>query len=69
MHMAQEVKALRWSVLLPTLLLIWAVIAFFQEGNAWKENRERIHELRHSAPAGDATGAIDEAPDTYRLPG
>lgn len=69
MHMAHEVRTLRWSVLLPTLLLIWAVIAFFQEGNAWKENRERIDELRHAAPAGDATGAVDTAPDTYRLPG
>ncbi len=69
MHMAHEVKSLRWSVLLPTLLLVWAIIAFFQEGNSWKERRERVHELHHSAPTGDATGAVDEAPDTYRLPG
>ncbi|RME11795.1 MAG: hypothetical protein D6816_01680 [Bacteroidetes bacterium] len=69
MHMAHEVKALRWSVLLPTLLLVWAIIAFFQEGNSWKERRERIQELHNAPPAGDATGAIDEAPDTYRLPG
>lgn len=40
MHMRYEVKALAWAVLLPMSLLIWAVIAFFQEGNAWKKNRE-----------------------------
>ncbi len=45
MHMAYEVRGLRWTVLLPTLLLVWAVIAFFQEGSAWKGARERIKEL------------------------
>ena len=35
MHMGYEVKGLRVSVLLPTALLIWAIIAFFQEGNSW----------------------------------
>ena len=29
MHMRHEVKGLRFSVLLPMLLLVWAVIAFF----------------------------------------
>lgn len=29
MHMAYEVKGLALSVLLPTLLLVWALIAFF----------------------------------------
>lgn len=45
MHMAYEVKGLRWSVLLPTLLLVWAIIAFFQEGNSWKERREQVEEF------------------------
>lgn len=40
MHMAHEAKGLAWTVLLPTILLVWAVIAFFQEGNSWKERRE-----------------------------
>lgn len=39
MHMKHEVRGLAWSVLLPTSLLIWAVIAFFQEGNSWKVRR------------------------------
>ena len=44
MHMAYEVKGLAMSVLLPTLLLIWAVIAFFQEGNSWKERRDNVND-------------------------
>ena len=40
MHMKYEVKGLAWSVLLPTTLLVWAVIAFFQEGNSWKVRRQ-----------------------------
>ncbi|MEM1218667.1 MAG: cytochrome C oxidase subunit IV family protein [Bacteroidota bacterium] len=43
MHMRYEVKGLAMSVLLPTLLLVWAVIAFFQEGNSWGERRELIN--------------------------
>lgn len=42
MHMRYEVKGLALTVLLPTTLLIWAIVAFFQEGNSWKERRELI---------------------------
>jgi cytochrome c oxidase subunit IV len=44
MHMRYEVKGLAMSVLLPTVLLIWAIIAFFQEGNAWKSRRQQVNE-------------------------
>ena len=44
MHMAYEAKSLALTVLLPTTLLIWAVIAFFQEGNSWKKRRENVKE-------------------------
>ena len=44
MHMAHEVPGLRMSVLLPTALLIWGMIDFFQEGSAWGERREVIKE-------------------------
>lgn len=44
MHMRYEVKGLARSVLLPTILLIWAIIAFFQEGSSWGERRELIKE-------------------------
>jgi cytochrome c oxidase subunit IV len=42
MHMAHEVKGLAMSVLLPCLLLVWAVIAFFNEGNSWHTRRDLI---------------------------
>ncbi len=64
MHLAYEVKALRWSVLLPTLLLVWAIIAFFQEGNAWKNSRERIQK-QDSEGYKPASGYI-EREDTCR---
>ncbi len=44
MHMGHEVRSLRLSVLLPMLLLVWAVIAFFNEGSAWGNNRSKIEE-------------------------
>ncbi len=42
MHMAHEVPGLRMSVLLPVFLLLWGMIAFFQEGGAWGERRAVI---------------------------
>ena len=44
MHMGSEVKGLRMTVLLPTLLLVWAVVAFFQEGGSWKTRRDVIQQ-------------------------
>ena len=45
MHLKYEVKTLARAVLLPTTLLIWAIIAFLQEGNAWKNFREKVEFL------------------------
>lgn len=42
MHMRYEAKSLAMTVLLPTILLLWAIIAFFQEGDSWKGRREQI---------------------------
>lgn len=64
MHMAYEVRGLVWSVLLPTGLLVWAIIAFFQEGNSWGERRELIRE-KNELPLKDAA----PKPQGYRLPG
>lgn len=44
MHMRYEVRGLAMSVLLPTLLLVWAIIAFMQEGDSWGNRREQIEE-------------------------
>lgn len=52
MHMRYEVKGLAVSVLLPCALLIWAIIAFFQEGTSWKNRRELIKE-KDELPAKD----------------
>jgi cytochrome c oxidase subunit IV len=45
MHMKYEVRGLVMSVILPTFLLIWAIIAFLQEGWSWGERREQIKEF------------------------
>ncbi len=44
MHMKYELKGLMRSVLLPTALLIWAIIAFFMEGDFWRTSRAAITE-------------------------
>ncbi|RMF32048.1 MAG: hypothetical protein D6765_00870 [Bacteroidetes bacterium] len=64
MHMAYEVRGLRWSVLLPTLLLIWAIIAFFQEGDSWKKRRQQIQEKNKEEV--EPTGFQAPDPDVYR---
>ncbi|MEM9527218.1 MAG: cytochrome C oxidase subunit IV family protein [Bacteroidota bacterium] len=59
MHMAYEVKGLAMTVLLPVILLLWAVIAFFYEGDAWKGNRETIQDRdRLEAMPGDDVGMV-----------
>ncbi|MBX2872829.1 MAG: cytochrome C oxidase subunit IV family protein [Saprospiraceae bacterium] len=63
MHMRYEVKGLALSVLLPTLLLIWAIIAFFQEGDSWKNRRDQIQE-KNAEPV-DAQGMLPD--DVYLL--
>lgn len=55
MHLGFEVKSLRLSVLLPVSLLIWAIIAFLQEGYSWGERRhdlskQKIEMTRQTPP-------------------
>lgn len=62
MHMAYEVRGLAMTVLLPTVLLVWAVVAFFYEGDAWKGNRETVDERnRMEAPTGFDVEMIKES--------
>ena len=42
MHMKYEVPGLVKTVLLPTLLLVWAIIAFSYEGRDWQTRRTLI---------------------------
>jgi cytochrome c oxidase subunit IV len=60
MHMGHEVDGLRKSVLLPMLLLVWAVIAFFSEGAYWGERRNQIDRFnKEDATKKPATGSLD----------
>lgn len=52
MHMRYEVPGLVRSVLLPTALLVWGIIAFFQEGAAWGQRRELIEKKNHEMVEG-----------------
>lgn len=65
MHMAGEMRGLVLSVLMPTTLLIWAIIAFFQEGGQWGSAREQIKEKNEEVVQPGATGK----PSGYLLPG
>lgn len=39
MHLGDENKSFRLTVLIPLALFTWFIIAFLYEGGAWKENR------------------------------
>ncbi len=65
MHMAYEIRGLVLSVLLPTTLLIWAIIAFFQEGNSWGARREQIKEKNEEM----VRPAPTSQPQGYLIPG
>ena len=41
MHLGHETKGMAASVVLPTLLLVWAIIAFLWEGDYWKSARDQ----------------------------
>ena len=45
MHMKYEVPGLVKTVLLPTMLLVWAVIAFLAEGNYWNNLRGNVKNI------------------------
>ncbi len=45
MHMKYEMPGMVKSVLVPTVLLIWALIAFFTEGKSWKEWRAHTKDV------------------------
>lgn len=64
MHLGHEVRGMRWSVLLPCLLLVWAIIAFIQEGSSWGKRRTQIKEKNEleASPTGD----IQYDEETYK---
>ena len=70
MHMGYEVKGLAMSVLLPTFLLLWALIAFFNEGDAWRKEREKIeYKNELPVPGDEEVGSLLPTQGDYVLPG
>lgn len=71
MHMGFEMRGLALSVLLPMLLLVWAIIAFFQEGNSWGKSRQQIKEKNMEttapAPAPKKEGLLILGPSDFNL--
>ena len=57
MHMKYEMPSLVRSVLLPTFLLVWAIIAFLMEGKYWNNSRSGIAEKNEQ-------GLSQESPPT-----
>lgn len=51
MHLGHETRGMAFSVVLPTLLLVWAIIAFLWEGDAWRNNRKNVDDKEKAAPA------------------
>lgn len=49
MHMKYEVPSLVKSVLFPTFLLVWAIIAFLYEGSDWGDRRDLIKEKNEAS--------------------
>ena len=45
MHMKYEISGMVKSVLLPMLLLVWGMIAFFWEGSDWGRRRGQIQDF------------------------
>lgn len=67
MHMKYEVPGLVKTVLLPTLLLVWAVIAFAWEGSDWQKRRSFIKEKnQEESNSVRSTGYIDDG-TTYEI--
>ena len=66
MHMKYEVPGLAKSVLLPTLLLVWGVIAFIQEGGSWRHRREQIQEKNKENMAAPKPTGLNTVPENTK---
>ncbi len=56
MHLGHETRGMAASVVLPTLLLVWGIIAFLWEGDAWRTNRNKVDDKNKLAPNAVAPG-------------
>ena len=60
MHMKYEIKGLMLTVLMPMLLLVWAIIAFLQEADSWGARRVQIDTF-NAIPGVAAPAVVDTA--------
>jgi hypothetical protein len=61
MHLGGEVRSMAMSIVLPMLLLVWAVIAFLWQGEAVRDSRNYVNggdplEEKVVTPANDNLG-------------
>ena len=68
MHMAHELKGMAMSVLMPMLLLVWGVIAFFQEGGSWGARRAQIQKFDAKTVKPAAPKPASTSDNTKQLP-
>lgn len=59
MHLGHEVPGMLKSVLLPVLLLVWAIIAFFWEGNDWNKRRTLIEDANKKEIGANTPSSVD----------
>ena len=72
MHLGAEVRAMAMSVVLPMLLLVWAVIAFLWEGESARDNRNYVNGgdpliEQTDSNVGDKESYLRECNDPYSL--
>ncbi len=73
MHLRYENKALARTVLIPTGLLLWALIAFLMEGQYWKDSnsyvkeQDRLESPESVRPVGVEPGDILPAEQTQPI--
>jgi len=56
MHVKYEKRALALTILVPTVFLVWFIIAFLWEGAMWLDNREIWEVILEQVPSGGGHG-------------
>lgn len=60
MHLKHETKAFKWTILLPFTLLIWMIVAFLYDGDAWNSmNKNRFGEKPHPSVVTEHGGVVN----------
>lgn len=62
MHMKYEKISLTLTVIVPLVLLVWAIIAFLWEGGVWKKSREKAN-----TPIGLLIEDLETSTTTYKI--